>query len=225
MFGNPGGERLFLFNRFGDELASGTNESSDMLLDRFKSEVSGVVRQGLSEMKKAVAMVQKDERYNILKSHMDKIESSVNVTPSFISFNDKRLVGISKGIDKSDAVNKEQLDGFITKTKRVTSLLDVSKSGVLNVKGNRRIGSVSKSIEPYDVVVHVELSELNNKLLTFQQKINKIFEEIWADIKILKQSLKGVDKLPTHISDSDAVIESPGQGISTNDHSGTSDPA
>lgn len=201
MDGNRGGER-FLFNRFGDELESlphsttaeaelqeHDQELTDKIIGQAKLELGDAIRHGLKEMKKAVDTVKGDERYLRLNTRLEKIESGINdVTQNYISFKSKRLVGISKGIDKSDAVNKEQLDTSISSSKRIANLFDSPTPEVLKLKGHRRIGNVSRSKDDYDVVVRIEMTEINNKLFDFQQRINGLFDAIHSDIKTLKKS-------------------------------------
>lgn len=218
MYGIRGGGR-FMFNRFGEEIdslniSSSTATLSNELVNLAKPELDSFVRHGIEEMKRLLKLVPDINRYNDLKTKLDKIEDAINLTDTYVSFKNRRLVAVGNAIDNKDVVNKEQLDSTIATIKRIANIFDISKTGLVNIRGHRRIGAVSKSKELYDVVVREELSELKNLLYKYQEELNVILVRVQDDVERLKLSSQ---REPGFISDHNAITENQGEGTALYD--------
>jgi hypothetical protein len=169
------GYRGFAIDRFGDHPTYESGISEETLNDRInllKSEFTTGAK----------SMFDKVE--GNLKVHLARTDALVNnigVSKNFISVGNKRIVTVAKGVDRKDAVVKEQLDGLEDKLKpafRLSNILHPEKSTVVGeknsliVRDNRRIGGVSRGVQPYDVIVKSQLDELDVRVKNLENNYN-----------------------------------------------------
>lgn len=165
----------FLFNRFGDETGAdlSAQQVDDKLL-KLQTEFIVSVKEMFDSIKQ---QLRNDFEITKTSGRLEKLESRFKITKTFIDVRNKRLVSVDKGTDRGDAVNKEQLDEIGGVAIATSKLFDHSVE-VIKVNAHRRIGAVSRSKEPNDVVVRIEINELRNELMQSITQINEKLEDI-----------------------------------------------
>ncbi|KAG8291411.1 hypothetical protein J6590_060936 [Homalodisca vitripennis] len=91
---------------------------------------------------------------------------------------------------------KKLLESHLVKSEKIINAIEIVPTSTVNgekiwgsflLKNHQRIGQVSKAVEPYDVVVKVQLSELEGKIYIMQEKFNNEIKNIWKEV--LKTSM------------------------------------
>ncbi|KAG8289902.1 hypothetical protein J6590_095024 [Homalodisca vitripennis] len=101
---------------------------------------------------------------------------------------------------------KKLLESHLVKSEKIINAIEIVPTSTVNgekiwgsflLKNHQRIGQVSKAVEPYDVVVKVQLSELEGKIYIMQKKFNNEIKNIWKEV--LKTSMMVVTSSKTCI--------------------------
>lgn len=89
------------FDRFGNQIEKQSTISSGNKQE-INEKVNAILMPFVSEMKTYVA--------NLTNEYL---KQQLNIVKNYVNFNNRRLVGISAGLDEKDAVNKKQMEQSI----------------------------------------------------------------------------------------------------------------
>lgn len=183
---NMYGERGYYINRFGElydtrtlvqtrsNNVHGTQDGvtqkdlSDEIF-KLKNDFSNEVRDIFDRAKNELKRKSESDQQKLVE-RLNKFESYFSLSKNYISLNNRRLVSVAKSVDKNDVINKDDLDNAL---KRFDDVFDFSKDDVLHIKYHRRIGTVKRSKDPFDVVVKKELSEVVDDFKHYRIKTDK----------------------------------------------------
>lgn len=179
------GQYGFHINRFGEVFEDLGSRGSDLTtrnIGDLKFELSDDLKRAIEIMNDKINL-ELNKQTTSLGGRLDKLEEQFLFTKSYVSVKSRRVVSADKAINDTDLVTKEQLDDVFSQLKDLLAVFDLTtQPDSILVKNHRRIGTVSKSKYPFDVVVRKEFVEfqtaVNERMESFTQHLNPIIKVV-----------------------------------------------
>lgn len=161
----------FKFNRFGEEIDF--IKSSNVDVEAIRSEFDKKIATLQTEFSTGA----KSEFEKVKDELLSRVEKQVSFKKGYVSVKNKRIVSVSKGLDKNDVIIKEQLDEVNSKVEGLLKGIEVTDD-CIKIKNHRRICNISKSKNDFDAINHIEFVENNNHRIEVSNHQAEKFREL-----------------------------------------------